>query len=413
MKKIYEIFRTMPKGADLCTNLKYIFGPKKQNYNIRNKYYFENNYLPKVIEHLDKHHIPFIQARWKFGKLDKTSVDNELSILNKYQDRIKIISLNNDPIKSPIVIGYDTYNSDTDDNLYLTIKDSTPKEIIKKNFQRIGNSLKILENDELMNIIVEKNILLEICPLEELYRTSKKINLDLIKKYINNIVVGSGLNNKNTNLSMEYLYLYMSGLGLEDFKILTTNANNSTNHKKSFDEWTNNFSTQMARINPEQKLYNYEEYQRLSYLKRKFNGREKYEQLDLIYYDLIEMEHYHNIIKGMKAQTRFASKKINTYLDICCAPGSFSKYISQKIPTATGYGITLPVKKGGLPFLVDIEPSKYNLIWADIITDYDDIKKKLAGIKFDFVVDACHDMTEDKIMFKQNKYFQYYLSFTH
>lgn len=82
--------------------------------------------------------------------------------------------------------------------------------------------------------------------------------------------------------------------------------------------------------------------------------------------------------------------KINSFLDICAAPGEYSKYLSDKL-NCKGTGVTLPIENGGINF--NYKLNNYNLEYLDVINEYD---KKFSKIKFDFIISGCLDMTHVK-----------------
>ena len=57
--------------------------------------------------------------------------------------------------------------------------------------------------------------------------------------------------------------------------------------------------------------------------------------------------------------------KINFFLDICSAPGVYSKIIMEKYPIITGIGISLPPEEGGVEF--EIEDTKFKKIYKNIL----------------------------------------------
>jgi len=47
-----------------------------------------------------------------------------------------------------------------------------------------------------------------------------------------------------------------------------------------------------------------------------------------------------------------AFANVKSFLDLGCAPGGFASRMLEEIPEAKGYGVTLPVEKGGFPVLL-------------------------------------------------------------
>jgi hypothetical protein len=55
------------------------------------------------------------------------------------------------------------------------------------------------------------------------------------------------------------------------------------------------------------------------------------------------------------------------FLDLGCCPGGFTSYILDRNPSATGYGISLDVEKGGHAFLLEnYHRRRFQLIFADL-----------------------------------------------
>lgn len=57
--------------------------------------------------------------------------------------------------------------------------------------------------------------------------------------------------------------------------------------------------------------------------------------------------------------------KVNKFVDICAAPGVYSKYLLDKYPKAIGTGISLNPEKGGHEFKIP-ESNRYEEIYQDI-----------------------------------------------
>ena len=112
----------------------------------------------------------------------------------------------------------------------------------------------------------------------------------------------------------------------------------------------------------------------LEYLFKPLNDKRK---KDYDYYEYIK-EIDVNLIK-------LKDRKIKTFLDICAAPGRYSKYIYDTTK-AIGHGITLYTDRGCLEFKEKI--SNYKLFFSDINSE-DPLKDN----KYDFIVTGCLDMT--------------------
>jgi hypothetical protein len=90
--------------------------------------------------------------------------------------------------------------------------------------------------------------------------------------------------------------------------------------------------------------------------------------------------------------------KINYFIDLCSAPGVYSKIILNKFPIITGIGISLPVEEGGVAF--EIEEKNFKKIYKNIL----DKKYKLKiPKKVDLGIGSCVSYIYDpKKAFKLN-----------
>jgi len=90
--------------------------------------------------------------------------------------------------------------------------------------------------------------------------------------------------------------------------------------------------------------------------------------------------------------------KINFFLDICSAPGVYSKIIFEKFSIVTGIGISLPPKEGGVEF--EIEQTNFKKIYKNILEK----KYKLEITKkIDLGIASCVSYQQDaKKAFKLN-----------
>lgn len=64
-------------------------------------------------------------------------------------------------------------------------------------------------------------------------------------------------------------------------------------------------------------------------------------------------------------QKRLTNSNINNFLDICAAPGIYSKYILDKYPKSKGVGISLDPKEGGHEFKISND-DRYKKIYEDV-----------------------------------------------
>lgn len=100
---------------------------------------------------------------------------------------------------------------------------------------------------------------------------------------------------------------------------------------------------------------------------------------------------YADLLDEMNKRTlNLKSLDIKSFLDICAAPGEYSKYLSETLK-CKGVGITLSKKNGGVDF--NYELKNYQLNYLDVIKEYD---KNFSNSKFDFIISGCLDMTHIK-----------------
>lgn len=88
---------------------------------------------------------------------------------------------------------------------------------------------------------------------------------------------------------------------------------------------------------------------------------------------------------------KYIPNKPFTFLDICFAPGAYTRYILENYPKATGRGITLDPAQGGLNPIVE-KSDKFDYTYMNILTDYNENDRN----KYDLVVIGCQDMTFGK-----------------
>lgn len=266
--KIYEIIKNIEK--DRMFKLGGVF------YGIiRNFDYWRSFYLPNVIKKMFKHNIYYMEIRTKLGSCiddygNKISIIKELEELYKYKKFFsiivqngkcneaackyfeKIINLTKNTKYFNFIKGYDLVGDEVKCfNLEYFYKDlkklkdkyniqyyihagetfNSPNNYInmiyaiKLNCLRIGHGIFSFKNNQLINLIKQKNIFLEICPLT--YKILHNYDID-IKDIINNInliTIGSDDDNKyKTNLSSDYLFLYEKGLNLDQMKKILLNS---------------------------------------------------------------------------------------------------------------------------------------------------------------------------------------------
>jgi len=90
--------------------------------------------------------------------------------------------------------------------------------------------------------------------------------------------------------------------------------------------------------------------------------------------------------------------KINFFLEICSAPGVYSKIIMEKYPIITGIGISLPPDQGGVEF--EIEDEKFKKIYKNILEKKYKLEMKK---KIDLGIASCVSYQQDaKKAFKLN-----------
>ncbi len=95
--------------------------------------------------------------------------------------------------------------------------------------------------------------------------------------------------------------------------------------------------------------------------------------------------------KDMFDNYELTKNKTNFFVDICAAPGMYSKIILDTYNETTGIGISLPLENGGVKFEIDYD--NYKIFYKDILKkEYKlDIPKKL-----DFGIASCVSYIADK-----------------
>lgn len=98
----------------------------------------------------------------------------------------------------------------------------------------------------------------------------------------------------------------------------------------------------------------------------------------------------------LKLNYDLTAKKRQTFLDIGAATGGFSFYLLNFERIAhKGYGITLPVEKGGYEMLLEPSPY-YEFMYADIVEDFDTIVMSFEANKRMFSLCICDANLTDK-----------------
>ena len=100
---------------------------------------------------------------------------------------------------------------------------------------------------------------------------------------------------------------------------------------------------------------------------------------------------YYGYVKEMN-ETKMELKNVKNFLDICAAPGEYSKYFLEALSNSRGYAITLHPNLGGIEFdesLVDMK--RYDIDYIDIMKD-----KYEPNVEFEFVIAGCLCMTLKK-----------------
>eukprot|EP00929_Paragymnodinium_shiwhaense_P098894 TRINITY_DN60417_c0_g1_i1.p1 TRINITY_DN60417_c0_g1~~TRINITY_DN60417_c0_g1_i1.p1 ORF type:complete len:497 (+),score=89.05 TRINITY_DN60417_c0_g1_i1:44-1534(+) len=73
----------------------------------------------------------------------------------------------------------------------------------------------------------------------------------------------------------------------------------------------------------------------------------------------------HQVLGDIMESHPDAFKKVNSFLDLGCAPGGFVSRLLEAFPSAAGFGVTLPVQDGGFPML--ITHAKLNVQCRDLM----------------------------------------------
>ena len=131
--------------------------------------------------------------------------------------------------------------------------------------------------------------------------------------------------------------------------------------------------------------------------KNLYRGYSKFKKDELIEFILTKSNDrkggfdYSLLIKDLNDEVlKLKNKDIDIFLDICSAPGEYSKYLSETYKIK-GVGVTLPIENGGINF--DYKLKNYEIVYLDIIKNINKIIKK---DKFPFIVSGCLDMTVGK-----------------
>lgn len=279
---------------------------------IRYKFFFENFYLPAIISYMSNHNIKYMEIRTKLGSVYDINdqgqiavpIIDELKMLYTYINKFKIIvqfskclnsnslfeqissiqELVKNTIYQKLIVAYDLVGDENicrDLNYFYPVlkqlhdkyhikyylhageilqsskSKSNIKMAIDLGCERIGHGINALySNNSLMKQIVANHILLEVCPLSNLLFYNYYPNISNISKYINNIVICSDDDNKlKTNLSLDYLFLYNSGLTIQQIKQLLLNSlsdgfYDSKQFNQEFDLWYQQYQNKLPNIDP-------------------------------------------------------------------------------------------------------------------------------------------------------------------
>lgn len=123
---------------------------------------------------------------------------------------------------------------------------------------------------------------------------------------------------------------------------------------------------------------------------------DKFERIDSMKKEFVEnKEELLDVGKEIFDNFNLKKYKIKLFLDICAAPGMYSKILMDNDNTTTGIGISLPTEKGGVPFEIDYD--KYKIFYKDILEKSYEIE---APKKIDFGIASCVsyvDLTGDAV----------------
>jgi 23S rRNA U2552 (ribose-2'-O)-methylase RlmE/FtsJ len=101
---------------------------------------------------------------------------------------------------------------------------------------------------------------------------------------------------------------------------------------------------------------------------------------------------------GKQIFKNFNIKNINIekFIDVCSAPGIYSKILLKKFTNSIGYGISLPINEGGIPFIINNE--RFNIIYKNIMDENYNLS---INDKLDLGIGSCVSYTFDA----KNAYF--------
>lgn len=144
----------------------------------------------------------------------------------------------------------------------------------------------------------------------------------------------------------------------------------------------------MEYIIKDSKIYNENEK-----LKKELKDNNKYEYLFRNVEKTNQKGHfdYYGYVKEMNEQV-MKLKNVKHFLDICAAPGEYSKYFLEALPKSKGYAVTLHPNLGGVKFdesLVDMK--RYHIEYKDIMKE-----EYKPNVEFEFVIAGCLCMTLKK-----------------
>ena len=147
------------------------------------------------------------------------------------------------------------------------------------------------------------------------------------------------------------------------------------------------------------KLYSNKYYKKYQILKKSLQYRDIYNIMDKYKYIFDDYDNFYFQMFDMNHKKNFIKNNIR-FLDLCSSPSGFSRYIIKKNKNNSGIGISLSIKDGGIPSL--LKSKRFKLFYEDI--NNNKINDILKDQSFDLIIQGCHDMTEDKNVYINDKY---------
>ena len=262
---------------------------------IKYEKFIKNYYLDEIVNYMKKHTIKYMNVRILLGTVYKIvdgkkiflNINEELDLLYKYKNYFNIIICiskcnknitsklinileNIDNKYKEIILGYDFVGDESkckslEDNIdklkEIQIKynikyyihagefinsETSYKNLIslnKLNIERIGHaSLYLLNNKYKLNYskLKNKHILYEICPISNYILHHYIYDNTKLNKMLDNIVIGSDDDNKlNSNLSLDYMFLYRYyKIDINKIKeIIKRGYSNNDDFNKEYNDW--------------------------------------------------------------------------------------------------------------------------------------------------------------------------------